>query len=240
MNNKKMIEKLFQLNQAQLLDVMSNFLNAKYKTVTTTKHYIIAIGQDTSMGLVAHLDTVFHSPPQTFFYDQEKNVMWSPDGLGADDRAGVMAIIELVNRGYRPTIILCCDEEKGGLGAQALIQDFSCSPTGLKYLIEIDRAGKNDFVTYDCNNEEFNSYISSFGFEFNWGSFSDISFIAPIWGVAAANVSCGYVDEHSYAEHLYINYLNDTIDKVEQMLLEVDNAPHFKYIPGVEKPWRIV
>lgn len=226
---REIFEKILKLNQNQLLKVMSSYLNSKYNKVITTKEYILAFG-DIPIAVVAHLDTVFPSLPKNIFYDKEKNVMWSPKGLGADDRLGIYSIIQLVNRGYKPTVILTTNEEKGGLGARVLAKTYPKAPMALKYLIEIDRSGKNDFVTYDCFNEQFNSYISSFGFEYDWGSYSDISFIAPIWDIAACNVSCGYFDEHSYSEHFYVDYLYETINKLEQMLLNAETAPYFKYI----------
>lgn len=46
--------------------------------------------------------------------------MWSPQGLGADDRAGIFAIIQIIKSGLRPHIILTTDEEVGGVGADLL------------------------------------------------------------------------------------------------------------------------
>ena len=41
----------------------------------------------------------------------QKNVMISPDGLGADDRAGVFMIMNIVKAGFRPHVIFTTDEE---------------------------------------------------------------------------------------------------------------------------------
>ena len=66
------------------------------KSVVRTKDFLVAKGS-IPVALVAHVDTVFTSPPkeEEIFYDSEKNVMWSEVGLGADDRAGVFSILKI-------------------------------------------------------------------------------------------------------------------------------------------------
>ena len=227
----KSIEQFFQLKQENLLKIMDRYLTSKYDVVYTTPHYIVAVG-DIPIGIVAHLDTVFSIPPADIFYDRVKNVMWSPDGLGADDRAGVYSIVQLIKRGLRPTVIFTTDEETGGVGALSLIKDFPDGIDGLKYIIELDRRGCVDCVFYDCNNKVFEDYVEDFGFVKAFGTFSDISIICPSWGVAGVNLSIGYVDEHSYSELLYVGNMLATINKVEKMLLDADTVEEpFEYIP---------
>ena len=69
----KSIEQFFQLKQENLLKVMSKYLKTKYKEVYFTPDYIIAVG-DIPIAVIAHLDTVFPSPPENIFYDRVKNV----------------------------------------------------------------------------------------------------------------------------------------------------------------------
>ena len=227
----KSIEQFFQLKQENLLRIMVKYLKSKYKTVHWTKDYIIAVG-DIPIALVAHLDTVFSKTPENIFYDRVKNVMWSPEGLGADDRAGVYAIVQLIKKGFRPTVIFTTDEEKGALGANSLIKDYPDAITDLKYIIELDRRGSVDCVFYDCENAEFEAYIETFGFVTSYGSFSDISIICPAWEIAGVNLSIGYINEHSYSELLYIGNMLSTIEKVEKMLQQVNLSKSFKYIPA--------
>lgn len=233
-NEVKSIEQFFQLKEERLLKVMSKFLMMKYKEVYTTNEYIIAIG-DIPVAIVAHLDTVFSTPPNDIFYDRVKNVMWSPDGLGADDRAGVYSIVQIVKQGYKPTIIFTTDEEIGGRGANALIKEFPNAPTHLKYIIELDRQGADDCVFYDCDNPDFEDYVESFGFVTASGTFSDISIICPNWKIAGVNLSIGYRDEHTYGEILYIGHMLNTINKVIKMLKQASSntVKDFEYIPIV-------
>lgn len=230
--NLKLMKYLCGLNQDILQVVLQKFLITKGYKVVIKDEYLYAEGTD-PVCLVAHLDTVFKQLPSEIYYDKEQHVMWSPQGLGADDRAGIYAILQIVNDGYKPTIVFCKDEEVGGLGAQALVEDMPECPTELKMIIELDRQGMDDCVFYDCDNPDFERYIQQFGFTPDMGSFSDISFIAPEWKVAAVNLSVGYMNEHTYCETLYTNWLEDTIAKVETILDSIGDMPSFEYIPLV-------
>jgi hypothetical protein len=194
-----------------------------------TKEYIFAEG-DIPIALVAHMDTVFENDigDKELFYDKEKNVMFSPQGAGFDDKAGIMAIIQIVRSGLRPHIIFTTDEECGAFGAEALAK-LSCPFSDLRYIIQLDRRGSDDCVFYNCWNREFIDYIESFGFITNFGSFSDISFICPAWGIAGVNLSIGYYNEHTYCEFLHVGQMYNTISKIRKMILDIDNIEKFKY-----------
>ena len=228
-NDFKTFEQLCGLTQKSMLNTMSAFLNSKYKKVITTKEYVIAEG-NIPIALVAHMDTVFPRPAREVFYDRQKNVIWSPEGLGADDRAGIFAIIQIIRRGLRPHIILTTDEEKGAIGASAVAYEEKPFKD-LRYIIQLDRRGADDCVFYDCDNKEFIEYVENFGFTEAIGSFSDISMICPAWGVAGVNLSIGYRDEHSVSEVLFVGHMLNTIDKVIKMLeVTKKQIPTFKYI----------
>ena len=222
----KLFEQLVSLTQKELHKSMSKYLKSKYSQVKITKDYIVAIG-DIPIALVAHMDTVYKTPVKNLYYDTKKGIMWSPDGLGADDRAGVFAILKIIQSGLRPSVIFTTDEEKGGIGAAVLAEE-DCPIPHLKYLIQLDRRGVNDCVFYDCYNPEFTAYVESFGFIERWGSFSDISFLCPEWNLCGVNLSVGYEDEHSISETLCVPALLDTIGKVKKMLTAAD-IPTFEY-----------
>lgn len=222
-------EKLCGLSQKAIKKTLSHYLRTIYPKVVENKEYIFAEG-DIPVALVAHMDTVFQSPPHDIYYDRIKEVIWSPQGLGADDRAGVYGIIRLLRSGLRPHVIFTTDEEKGGWGASALISDYEKPPfKDLRYIIELDRQGEDECVFYWCDNGSFSEYIESFGFITDVGSFSDISIICEQWGVAGVNLSIGYVDEHSKTEILHIDWMMRTLKIVAGMLKESD-IPYFEYI----------
>ena len=222
----KLLERLFSLSQEGLKRAMSNYIKTIYKDFIITDKYIVGIGE-IPIALVAHMDTVYSTPVQDLFYDSKKGVMWSPDGLGADDRAGIFAIIHILQSGYKPSVILTTDEEKGGLGASAL-GECQCPIPNLKYMIELDRSGVDDCVFYQCCNTDFVKYVENFGFVEKVGTFSDISFLMTNWGICGVNLSIGYINEHDYSEMLYIQHMFNTIDKVKNMLNETE-IPEFEY-----------
>lgn len=224
----RLFEKLVSLKEKEMIKAMSQYMKAKYNNIIITKDYIIAIG-DIPIALIAHMDTVFQLPVSDLYYDQKKGVLWSPQGLGADDRAGIFAILKILQDGYRPSVILTTGEEQGGIGACAIIDRYpECPIPNLKYMIQLDRHGTNDCVFYDCYCPEFVNYVESFGFCERWGSFTDISFLMPEWQIVGVNLSVGYENEHSQIEILNINPLFDTISKVKKMLSETD-IPNFIY-----------
>lgn len=230
--NYKLYNAISNLSQENLHLSLVNFLNKRYgeeKVVEVDDTFIFAIGT-IPICLVAHLDTVHKELPHQMFYDREEEVIWSPQGLGADDRAGVYAIMELVKRGLRPHILFTWDEEIGGVGAATAAQLLQTCHN-VDFCIELDRRGKNDSVYYDCDNEDFENYINSFGFDTAIGSFSDISFICPEWGVAGVNLSIGYENEHTKSEMLNVDWMMDTIDKVEKICYNKEyDKDKFKFI----------
>ena len=231
----KTFEQLASLTQNSLKKVLSSFLKRHYPKVIETKDYIYAEGE-IPIALVAHMDTVFKKPPSEIFFDERHNVMFSPQGLGADDRAGVFAIIQIIRGGQKPHVIFTTDEEYGALGAMELSK-LDCPFTNLKYIVQLDRRGSDDCVFYDCDNEDFVGYIESFGFTWNYGSFTDISELCPSWKIAGVNLSVGYRDEHSETEVLFVGQLLATISKVKKMLNAAAEAPVFKYIPMANTPY---
>ena len=229
-------------NPFNVLQYMRESLSAAgYTNIKATADYVIAEG-NIPLTLIAHADTVFKTKPQEFFYDQEKTVMWSPNGMGADDKAGLVAIEFLAGSEAkkplerRPHIIITNGEESGCIGAQKLVKKYPKFPFGeCKYIIQLDRKGKEDCVFYDCANYTFAEYIESFGFKTNYGSYTDISVFGPAWGIAAVNLSVGYENEHTTSEYLNFTNLCLTIDRVQKMIADIDKTSSFEYISDKPK-----
>ena len=225
----KLFTQICQMSQKQLMKVLPETLKrAKYKNIIEANEYIAAEG-DIPICLVAHLDTVFSFPPYEIYYDREQNVIWSPDGLGADDRAGVFGILQIIKSGLRPHVIFTTDEETGGLGALAAAIN-GLPFEDVRYFIELDRQGYKDCVFYKCNNKEFQTYIESFGFKTEKGSFSDISILCPEFKIAGVNLSIGYYYEHSYSELFNVNHFFTTINKVKRMLTVEVYPKQYEYV----------
>ena len=231
--NLNLIKKLCSLDDKKLRNLLIKYLyNMNYNPKVSGKA-IYAEGE-LPICLIAHMDTVFfHCPEEDdFYYDSRRKVLWSPNGSGFDDRAGIYAIIQILEAGYRPSIIFLDEEEKGGIGARELITiEPVCPFRDCKALIELDRANKNDSVYYGCDNIDFEKYINKYGFVTDTGTFSDISIIAPAWEIAAVNLSIGYEDEHSRSERLHCNWCDQTIKKVINIVKDSPNMMSYQYIP---------
>ena len=215
----KTLYQILQMTEQGLMKTLPKILEHYYPTaaIHTTADYIYVVG-DIPVALIAHLDIVHPAPPKYIYHDPEKKVIWSPDGLGADDRAGVFSILNILEDGYRPSVIFTTGEETGAKGAIQLVTDYLVPLKELYFLIELDRQGYREAVYYDCGNREFERFITNFGFDTDYGTFSDIAIIGPEWDIASVNLSIGYVDEHTRIERLYYEVMFDTIKQVENIL----------------------
>lgn len=222
---------IIKLSQEELKDFLADYLvEKKYdKTrIFNTEDYLLAVGNIPIM-LVAHLDTVHKETPKTILYDKEQKLIWSPEGIGGDDRCGVFAIMKLVEK-YRPFILFTTDEETGGLGAEAFTKDVKFELKNyIDFIIEIDRRGSNDAVFYQCGNKDFIDYILSFGFEEEWGTFTDISILSPAYDIASVNLSSGYYNEHQKIEYVNLGELENTIEKIGKILEDKENWKYYNY-----------
>ena len=194
--------------------------DAGYKTLRHPDYHYLICHPPTScaIALIAHCDTVGKTPPKTV--NNRNGILTNPDGiLGADDRAGVAAILEVVRGGSRPVIYLTTGEEIGCIGAKELVKHTAYTPPECVHaLIQIDRQGGHDFVTYACDSPALDSWTTGHGFVKATGSCSDISQLAPAWKIAAANVSAGYYGQHGANETLVLPQLYHTVERLRSMI----------------------
>ena len=234
----KLIKQLCKYDKDQLRIQITKFLfDHGYEHIYKGKNGAFIFAEGTlPICLIAHMDTVFKTPPleEDFLYDSRKKVLWAPGGSGYDNRAGIYSIMQIICAGFMPSVIFTDDEEKGCIGAKALVKAIpKCPFKDCKCLIQLDRANHNDSVFYDCANENFETFINKYGFETDIGSFSDISVIAPAWGIAAVNLSIGYLDEHTDNERLVCSWCDETIVKVKKILTDAKNKgiKFYEYVP---------
>ncbi|MBQ6001371.1 MAG: hypothetical protein IJL18_00785, partial [Synergistaceae bacterium] len=234
------LEDYLELTQEELFGLLSR----KYwnNALINEGGYILIPGKAPIM-LLAHLDTVHKEPVKQICKSPDENILMSPQGIGGDDRCGVYALIKAREASpVKPWLLFTCDEEIGGIGADVFAEEHNKDklPKGLdtlKLLIEIDRKGSKDAVYYDCDNPEFEKYITNKGFVTATGSFSDISVIAPELGVAAVNLSSGYYNAHTLHEYINRKQLEAVIQKVVGIIIDAvkSDFPKYEYIEKVQK-----
>jgi len=230
----RQLTKILEMETAELGAYLSGKLFEVYgkDLIYTTEDYIYAKGE-IPVALIAHMDTVHNVPAVEIMTE---GILTSSTGLGADDRAGVYAILHLLDLGYRPSVIFLNYEESGGIGATEFVKRMKKDKRqlGVNFMVEFDRKNANDAVYYNCDNSEFETFINSFGFKTAWGSFSDISIIAPWAKIAAVNLSVGYYFQHTRHEILVLADLMNTLKKAEKML-QTETKP-FVYME-VQSGW---
>lgn len=230
------IEKIFSLSAAKLKNALRNEmvkLGYAEGSLHNKKDFLYAEGNAPYM-LVAHLDTVHKSLPSIICYSKDGKYMMSPQGIGGDDRCGVYIILALLEKlSFKPYVVFTMGEEIGGVGADAFIT-YMCGHDipELKYIVEYDRKGNKDCVFYSCDNPDFTEFVEQFGFKEAYGTFSDISIIAPEFGVAAVNLSSGYYNPHTEHEYVSFDDMNDIINKSLKMFAA--ECEQFVYIEGVK------
>lgn len=184
--------------------------------------YIYAPGEN-PICLVAHMDSWAD-------YDRgielivKGNTVKNRNGiLGADDRAGVYAILRILESCKKsgiplPPVILTDGEENGCIGAQRFTEEIDFEgKAGL--LIELDRKGANEYVHYNGYlPATIRAFVEAFGYEEKIGISSDIMCLTEAFGIPSVNLSIGFHDAHSREESLNLDHLEVTIKRVLEML----------------------
>ena len=182
--------------------------------VTSKDGFLFAEGEIPVL-LVAHMDTVHEKSVKQVVYDG--HTISSPQGIGGDDRCGIYMILEIVKE-LKCSVLFTEDEEIGCVGAGKFL-DWYNEDISWNYIIEFDRKGSNDCVFYDCDNPEFTKFITSTGFfEEEFGSLSDISYLAPSFGIAAVNLSCGYYSAHTTKEYVNFDEMVAVIEAAKEII----------------------
>ncbi|WP_326975273.1 hypothetical protein [Caproicibacter sp. BJN0012] len=218
-------ERILRLPQKELKAALAEELQEQSYEVKVKNGFLYAPG-DLPVLLIAHLDTVHRYPVKHICYSKDGRIVMSPEGIGGDDRAGVYMILKIIEQA-NCHVLFCEDEETGGRGAQKFTHS-RISPD-INYIVELDRRGANDAVFYGCNNPDFTEFVCGFGFQEAYGTFSDISVVAPHLGIAAVNISAGYYNEHRTHEHIDLEQVENNVARIRQMVQTP--IQWFEYIP---------
>ena len=228
MDNLTSFQYILRMSQRELKNYLENTLQEMGYPTVSKRGYLYAEGESPVL-LVAHLDTVHKAKPDIICISEDGRYMMSPQGIGGDDRCGVFMILQVIKEA-KCHVLFCEDEEIGGRGAN----EFAGSKIkpNVNYIVEMDRRGDNDAVFYRCDNQEFTEFVTSFGFEENFGTFSDISVVAPRLKTAAVNISAGYFNEHRQHEHIDLQAVENNIRRI--LLMVQTDTEHFDYIKKKE------
>ena len=227
-----LLEKVIRLEQYALKDFLYSILIGFGYDVVYADGYLFAKGNVPVM-MCAHMDTV-HKEPVRDIYMSDNGYVWSPQGIGGDDRCGIYTALMSIRDGIKPYILFTEDEEIGCVGAGYFSDDvhngiINAKDIDINFIIEVDRKGANDSVYYDCDNPEFEKFIDTYGFKTAYGSCSDISYVAPALGVAAVNLSSGYYNAHTTDEYIVLDELYNIIERVNTIIKDAADGKTARY-----------
>lgn len=215
---------LLKADEKQVRKIVIKSLKANGYMPIVTEDFIYAAGSIPVL-LVAHYDTFEESPR---YIKNDNGILTGrignkPHQLGADDRAGIYAILETIPK-HHCHVLFTGGEERGGIGATAFTN--SGIKPDVNYCLQFDRKGANDAVYYWADNPDFEDFISEHGWETADGTYTDICEICPYLGVMGVNLSIGYMNEHTVLETLDTEVMNLNIKRIPELL----DGEKFDYI----------
>ncbi len=236
--NKKLFEKIIRKDQGELKRYLKVKLEELDYATQQGDGWLWGTGKLPVL-LVAHMDTVHKKQVTDIYYAKGDSAVTAVEGIGGDDRCGVYMALELA-RTLKCHILFTEDEEVGCVGARKFANCISPALAakkaekqdllnGIKYIVQFDRMHARDAVFYDCDNPEFTKMVLRYGFTKEWGSYSDISEIAPVLGIAAVNLSCGYYNPHTTNEYIRINEMLKQMERATEMIVN-NHEISYEYI----------
>ncbi|WP_171654547.1 M20/M25/M40 family metallo-hydrolase [Paenibacillus foliorum] len=182
--------------------------------------------------LSAHMDTVVSFVPGRRIVWEDDILRSSAGILGADDRAGIAIILQVIEGMERHSfngtlkIAFTRDEERGRIGSNEIASEWLAD---VDMAIVADRRNRRDIVTSCrrmtfCSNE-IGAYWELMGERIgqpDWksceGGISDAMTYAE-HGIPSINVSCGYQHEHTDWEELHWPSVIDTTNLITEGIL---------------------
>lgn len=209
------------------IDVLPNVYSDGYG------NRILRVGTDNTTMFSCHTDTVHRTAGrQKPLYDKVRGEIFinGTECLGADDGAGIIIMIHLINAGINGLYVFHREEEIGGKGSSYIQKETPELLDGIERCIAFDRKGADSIITHQgmerCCSDKF---TEEFAQELMKGNNSDIVFFPDDTGSftdsanytqlvpECTNLSCGYSAEHTNAEILDVVFLKKLIESLIQV-----------------------
>ncbi len=148
--------------------------------------------------------------------------------LGADDRAGVQAILEVCNiYNQMPYVLFTNYEETGMTGMVEFINsgvlwDYE---NNINLIISVDRMGDNELVSslHSHIPDEVIPIALSCGYMPGNGWVTDSYLLEKEFNIAAINVSIGFYNQHSKNEYLSIEDWQSSVHRLSIFMCNIHN-----------------
>jgi len=211
-------------------DELFEFLKDNNPNAIVGENYILYLYDRKRPTIVSHIDTVHHEAPHHILWND--CLMWSPEGIGGDDRCGVY-ICESLWKQIGVNALFTNGEERGGTGA---IEACDCKVLNdTPYFIELDRKG-NDAVFYNDELLSRDKFVRVFVktvktfYPIGVGTFSDISILCEYFEVAGVNLGVGFHREHTFGEYINLKEMKNTMEKLPYLIEKIDKETKHKKV----------
>lgn len=172
--------------------------------------------------------------------------------LGADDKAGIYLLTEMIKAGISGYYCFFVQEEIGGLGSKYWAENNKAMLKNIDHVISFDRAGTADIINSqrggNCASPEFVTELGTrlatvmedklkikMNFKANTGSFTDsASFMKEV--AECTNISVGYYSQHTPSEKqdlYFLQWLRVAITHMDWTGLPAKRDP--KYVAPVSR-----
>jgi hypothetical protein len=196
----------------------------------------LQIGETPSTMFTCHLDTASYT--EVSVKHIIKGDLITTDGtsiLGADDKAGVVILLFMMEKLIPGLYYFFLGEERGCIGSRQLASQYTTSPiSNIKKVVSFDRRGTDSVITHQlsgrCCSDEFaedlsfklNSVGSRFDYDFSYkpdptGIYTDSAQFVKIFP-ECTNISVGYQNEHTNSESQDIKHL----EKLCNVVVNID------------------
>jgi hypothetical protein len=192
-------------------------ISKKYKIHQDWLYLICYKETGVNVLLNAHYDV--RQPNHRPFAEQD-GIVKGNNGLGADDRAGIYALLKIIETVDVKYILLTDSEEIQARGCNAFLKKHG-NDLKPNFVFTIDNENGMIYNMGSSNNSLFKKFIEDYGFmnvPQRQGWSSEINYICPVLGCSGANVSAGYLNEHRKDELLNLEWLLFTVTQGERLL----------------------
>lgn len=213
------------------------------------------IGKAPNTMFISHMDMVeshayeyANKEVPTMLKHNDLNIWSNANGnnMGADDKAGIVVLLGLMNANVQGYYLFTRGEESGGIGAKFFVADEKNDDiiNNLKKVVSFDRRGIQSIITEQggsrCCSTKFAIHLAKLLREHGMfhlpdptGSYTcSKEFIYRV--PECTNISVGYLNEHRNSETLDMDYLAALIDnccKINWQDIPVYKEPEEKPMP---------
>lgn len=214
-NKSGSVKKMQEIIKSHLLNLKCNFEQDEIGNI-----FVGDFTKDRPC-LVAHMDSVHYKKPYKVKLVGYK--LSAKNGIGADDKAGIVAGLEVLKSMNDINVLFTVDEEIGCIGAEAIEEEKLAN---VQYFIELDRQGHKEIINdmiygYTASLEFCNTIqpiMKKYKYKFGNGSFTDVQVLGEKAEKSAINISCGYYNPHSNSEFQLLDELIESIKLTKEIL----------------------